>query len=534
MGGNWVLSTHKLDNPTTSNVAMMFPAILTVVSFFAVVLICAFSSYRRREEDKARPVPTYPIVGSAFFFWKNRGRFSQCFTELLRDAPSNTIKFQRPSGKMAIVTANPANVEHILKTRFEIYPKGDYNRLVMNDLLGDGIFNADGEAWKFQRKVASYEFNTRSLRDFIAETVNGEVVQRLLPLLRKAALQGKSSLDMQDVLKRFAFDNICKVAFGADPACLDISLPQSHFMEAFDTATYLTAERFFTPLPISWKLKRLLNVGSERHLSQAIRSVHLFAEDLMKRRNKELSLSSAAEPEDLLSRFLSLHRSSEGESYGDFVRDIVISFILAGRDTTSAALTWFFWLLSSHPHVEKNIELEVKRVIAARDEISSGFSYEELKEMNYLQASLCESMRLYPPVPSDSKEALQDDVLPDGTIVSKGTRVTYHPYAMGRMESIWGADCLEFKPERWLKKGDNGSLVCVAENAFKYAVFQAGPRICLGKEMAFTQMKCIVASVITEFRLDVDPNLKPKFVSTLTSGMSGGLYVKVVEKTKED
>ncbi|MCL7026598.1 hypothetical protein MKW94_010330 [Papaver nudicaule] len=68
--------------------------------------------------------------------------------------------------------------------------------------------------------------------------------------------------------------------------------------------------------------------------------------------------------------------------------------------------------------------------------------------MVYIHASLCESMRLYPPVPIDSKEAASDDILPDGTIVMKGMRVSYSPFAMGRMENLWGSDCNEFKPER--------------------------------------------------------------------------------------
>jgi cytochrome P450 len=72
--------------------------------------------------------------------------------------------------------------------------------------------------------------------------------------------------------------------------------------------------------------------------------------------------------------------------------------------------------------------------------------------MHYLHASICESMRLYPPVLLDSKHALHNDVLPDGTFVGKGTRVTYHPYAMGQMNAIWGTDCLQFKSERWVDK----------------------------------------------------------------------------------
>ncbi|KAF9611053.1 hypothetical protein IFM89_026933 [Coptis chinensis] len=95
---------------------------------------------------------------------------------------------------------------------------------------------------------------------------------------------------------------------------------------------------------------------------------------------------------------------------------MVISFIIAGRDTTSAALTWFFWLISCNFHVEKEILNEIMM------EDPKGSVYDEVKDMAYTHASLCESMRLYPPVPADTKEAAGDDVLPDGTVVKKGMR----------------------------------------------------------------------------------------------------------------
>ena len=116
-----------------------------------------------------------------------------------------------------------------------------------------------------------------------------------------------------------------------------------------------------------------------------------------------------------------------------FVTDIVISFLIAGRDTTSAALTWYFWLLSQNPVVQSKVVKEIK-------EHSEVPAYEEVKDLVYVHASLCECMRLYPPVPLDTKEALNDDVLPGGTVVKKGMRVSYFPYAMGRLESLWGSD----------------------------------------------------------------------------------------------
>ena len=99
--------------------------------------------------------------------------------------------------------------------------------------------------------------------------------------------------------------------------------------------------------------------------------------------------------------------------------------------------------------------------------------------MHYLHASICELMRLYQLVLLDCKHALHSKVLPDGTIVHRGTQVTYHPHTMGHRDAIWGGDCLEFKPERGLNKDGN----FIPNSPFKLAVFQGDAKVCLGKYM---------------------------------------------------
>ena len=105
-------------------------------------------------------------------------------------------------------------------------------------------------------------------------------------------------------------------------------------------------------------------------------------------------------------------------------------------------------------------------------------------------------MRHYLLVLLDSKHALHKDVLPDGAILHRGTRMTYHPYTIG-WDAILGIDCLEFKPEIWLNKDGN----FIPQSPFKFAVFQGGARVCLGKDMAFIQMKYVVVTVVYMFKL---------------------------------
>ena len=157
--------------------------------------------------------------------------------------------------------------------------------------------------------------------------------------------------------------------------------------------------------------------------------------------------------------------------------------------------------------------------------------YDEVKDMVYTHAALCESMRLYPPVPVDTKEAGEDDVLPDGTEVKRGWRVAYHIYAMGRSEKIWGADWGEFRPERWLSRDEvEGRWKFEGVDAFTYPVFQAGPRVCLGREMAFLQMKRLVAGIIKSFKV-LSEVAEPEFAAYLTSFMVGGFPVRIQNRT---
>ncbi|GMG98461.1 hypothetical protein Nepgr_000301 [Nepenthes gracilis] len=431
-------------------------------------------------------------------------------SHLLRFSPTQTIHIHILNNT---ITANPENVEHILKTNFENYPKGSPFAAILGDLLGRGIFVADGETWRFQRKIASMELGSVSIRAYAYEILASEIRTRLIPLLSNSAESGVI-VDLQDVFRRFSFDNICQFSFGIDPGYLQLSLPMSEFTDAFDVASKLSAERALTAAPWVWKLKRLLNWGSERKLKEAIGKINFLAEDIIEKR-KKMGFSMR---KDLLSRFMS--STIDDDKY---LRDIVISFLLAGRDTVASALTVVFYLLSKNPGIKSKIREESDRIFGDCGDDQVFPRFEQLKELHYLHAALYECLRLFPPIQIDSKYAKEDDILPDGTLVKMGTKVSYHPYAMGRMERIWGPDCLRFKPERWLRDG-----VFQPENPYKYPVFQAGVRACLGKEIALVIMKTVVISLIRKFDfLLAEPNRQLIFVPGLTATLRGGLPVLV-------
>ncbi|KAF8390536.1 hypothetical protein HHK36_025063 [Tetracentron sinense] len=443
-------------------------------------------------------------------------------------------------GAYGIMTVDPSNIEYMLKTRFKNFPKGKYYRERFCDLLGDGIFNADDGLWKEQRRAATSEMHSSRFVNYSLQTIQELVHQKLLKLVEKL-VKSNQSIDLQDVLLRFTFDNICTAAFGVDPGCLALDLPDVPFAKAFEEATEFTLFRFVLP-PFVWKPMKFFGVGSEKKLKEAVQIVHKFAEKtVVDRRIECTKLGSLNMRSDLLSRLIEVEDPDDelagkkiNRYSNKFLKDFCISFILAGRDTSSVALAWFFWLIDEHPHVETCILREINEIIGLRKSKNEKFddvvfTVDELKKMVYLQAALSESLRLYPSVPIDFKEVQEDDVFPDGTVVTKGARILYSIFSIARMEAIWGKDCKEFKPERWIKDGD-----FVSENQFKYAVFNAGPRLCVGKKFAYMQMKMVAASILLRYSVKVveGHRIAPKMTTTLY--MKNGLLVTFKPRVSSD
>ncbi|XP_061355307.1 cytochrome P450 86A22-like [Gastrolobium bilobum] len=476
----------------------------------------------------------WPLLGSLPGLIQHANRMHDWIADNLRACGGTyqtcicAIPFLARKECLVTVTCDPKNLEHILKLRFDNYPKGPTWQAVFHDLLGEGIFNSDGDTWLFQRKTAALEFTTRTLRQAMARWVSRAIKHRFCPILA-AAQEDNKPVDLQDLLLRLTFDNICGLAFGKDPQTLAVGLPENGFAVSFDRATEATLQRFILP-EIVWKVKKWLGLGMEVSLCQSLAHIDHYLSNIINDRKLELQnkqqTGSGALHDDLLSRFM-----KKKESYSDeFLQHVALNFILAGRDTSSVALSWFFWLCTQNPRVEEKILIELCTVLKETrgDDVSKWMEeplvFEEVDRLVYLRAALSETLRLYPSVPEDSKHVVNDDVLPSGTFVPAGSSVTYSIYSVGRMKFIWGEDCLEFKPERWLSAdGDRIQL----QDSYKFVAFNAGPRICLGKDLAYLQMKSIAAAVLLRHRLTVAPGHRVEQKMSLTLFMKYGLRVNV-------
>ncbi|CAN6191691.1 unnamed protein product [Urochloa humidicola] len=483
--------------------------ILGVVASFAVFCI---KEYAHRAHD--RP----PLVGTVFRLLKNFDKLFDTHAEFAIAHQTSRLLFL---GHSELLTSDPQVIEHILKTSFSKYSKGDFNIQIMKDLFGDGIFATDGKKWRHQRKLASHEFSTRVLCDF-SSVVFRINAARLAEKISSAAAN-RTAIDMQDLLMKTTMDSIFKVGFGFEMNTLSGSdEPSIQFSKAFDEANFLVFHRY---VDIFWKLKRFLNIGLEAKLKRNIEIIDNFVMKLISQKREQMKNGYDYKArEDILTRFILA--SEEGpETMNDcYLRDIVLNFLIAGKDTTASTLSWFFYMLCKNPIVQDKVALEINESLEWAEEhnaenFTARLNEGAIENMHYLHSAITETLRLYPAVPVDGKIADEDDTLPNGHRVIKGDGVNYMIYAMGRMTYLWGADAEEFRPERWLVNG-----VFQQENPYKFVTFNAGPRVCLGKEFAYRQMKIIAATLIHFFRFKLeDESKEPAYKVMFTLHMDRGL-----------
>ncbi|CDY39934.1 BnaA09g15160D [Brassica napus] len=448
----------------------------------------------------------------------NIPRVLDWFSEVY-EANDMTFTFKGPwfSGTDMLFTVDPRNINHMLSSNFPNYPRGPEFKKIF-DILGDGIVAADKELWEDLRKSGHALFHHQNFLKLSVSSTTSKLKDDLVPFLDKAA-EENIVIDLQDVFKRFMFDTASILMTGYDQMSLSSEIPGYEFGEAADFAEEAIFYRHFKPV-ILWRLQNLIGVGIERKMRTASEFFNsMFAKIISTRRKEEKSGGKKEQTINAVTYYLNADTAKYKllkPSNDKFIRDVVLSLLVAGRDTSSSALTWFFWLLSKHPQV----------MIKIRQEIKAKFDPTDLEKLVYLHAALSESMRLYPPLPFNHKSPLKSDVLPSGHKVKAESKIVICIYALGRMRSVWGEDASEFKPERWIS--ENGGLK--HEPSSKFLVFSAGPRTCLGKQLALLQMKMVAVEIIQNYDFKVVDSQKIEPVPSVILRIKHGLKVTVNKK----
>ncbi|KAI3631381.1 hypothetical protein MIR68_010871 [Amoeboaphelidium protococcarum] len=417
------------------------------------------------------------------------------------------------------VTTDPECVEFALKTKFELFEKSPELKHLLSQLLGKGIFASDGPRWLAQRKATSQIFHVKNFREYFM-TVFREGTDLLIKILDKAASEG-TVVDLYDLFHRFTLDSFSLIGFGKQLHCLQSYLDGDQgpvaFAAAFDKAQHITALRTMSSI---WPITEYFD-GSAQIMRDCVKTINEFSSQCIEERRQDPDKDNK---DDLLSRFMRLRDEETGELYSDQeLRDTIMNLIIAGRDTTAQTLSWAFTELFKHPEVIEKIRNEFQSQITdfSIDDLSRP-SYDEVIKLSYAKAVFYETLRLHPAVPRQSKGALEDVTLPNGVHLKKGEVFVFSSYVMGRLESIWGEDVLEFKPERFIDQN---------HSPYKFLAFNAGPRLCLGQQMAYLEAITALVLVLDQFDFKLAmPEEEIQHAIGLTLLMKNGLKVTVQKR----
>lgn len=505
-----------------SKISAAKSSILSTLAAVVGLLVTEFIRRRRSRPRGAPFVPGHWLLGNLPEFVQAAAQKKQ--NELgsyLHKRYGQTIALKIPMRPWTVKTICPKNVQHILKTNFDNYPKGSAVQARLGELLGGGIFNADGHEWQMQRNVSSHMFTAELFKEHIWVVVRRNA-RKLRDILEST--DAEKPVDVFNFMNRFTLDTIGEIGFGKCIGSLDDA--SSPFLASFDKAQQISFWRMQQPL---WRLLRLLRIGTEKETREHFDLLDTYTRSVVRElcsamdhgagKSNGVCWADIEARKSFVGLFLEDAKKRGATLSEEYLRDLVLNFLIAGRDTSAQALSWAIYCLSEHPEVEALARCEIIDVCGVRGPV-----YEDMNRLPYLDAVIREALRLYPSVPVDIKVARHDDTWPDGTFVPRGANVVYDIYNMGRSCSIWGEDAEVFRPARWLESNE-------PRGNYEYPVFNAGPRECLGRRLAMVKMKTCLAMILPHmsFQLAV-PRDQITTDTQLTIGMGQGLpcFVKAV------
>ncbi|KAF8082387.1 hypothetical protein N665_0829s0005 [Sinapis alba] len=482
-----------------------------------------FLGFLFHKKTPKHSLTNWPVFGMLPGLLLSFNRFYDAVTELL-EASNMTFGFKGPwlSGIHILLTVDPANIRHILSSNFDNYPKGlEFKKIF--EVLGDSIFNVDSELWEDMRNSSHAILGDQDFQRFWVSTSVSKVKQGLVPILENA-VEKNILVDFQDLFHRFLFDTSSILMTGYDPRCLSIEMPKVEFSDAVDGVADGIFYRHTKPV-LLWKLQYWLGVGVEKSMRRGLAVFDQLLAKVISAKREEIKVhgirDSEGEAMDVLTYYMTIDTTKYKHlkpSNDKFIRDTILGILIAAKDTTSSALTWFFWLISKNPEAITKIRNEINKEMPK-------FDPTDLNKLVYLDAAVCETLRLYPSVPFNHKSPAKPDVLPTGHRVDKNWKIVISIYALGRMKSVWGDDAEDFRPERWIS--DSGMLR--HEPSHKFLAFNAGPRSCLGKKLTFLQMKTVAVEIIRNYDIKVVEGHKTEPVPSVLLRMQHGLKVSVTK-----
>lgn len=405
------------------------------------------------------------------------------------------VRFPMPRSEVWLVT-DPLDVRRVLQTNHRAYGKRtiQYDTLAM--VTGTGLLASDTDLWRRMRQVMSPGFH-RSLVAGMSSAVH-EATARWIDTMSSSPAHEQ---DVDAEMLGLTLEIVASTLLGGR-----LAGRADHLVDAVMTALRFVVARAQQPVPLpeSW------STPGRRRLKDALRVLDAAVDAVIATRRQSPPGS------DVLWMLISaLDAGTVDERQ---VRDEVVTLIVAGHETVAATLTWTWWLLARHPEVEHRVHVEVDAVDVPD---ATGWDAGVLDRLPITRAVVDECLRLYPPAWVITRRSLEPDVL-GGYDVPPGATVILSPYVVQR-DGRWWPNPDKFRPQRF---ADESASSASGSGPLTYFPFGAGPRLCIGRDLALLEAPLVVAAVARSLRIrPLRASTEPDFGVTLRP--KGGLPARV-------
>ncbi|KAF2087019.1 cytochrome P450 [Saccharata proteae CBS 121410] len=436
------------------------------------------------------------------------------------------IRYTSIGGTPTILLLSSEAIKEVLVTKhYSTFEKPLLARQRLGALSGYGLPASGGEAHKMQKRKLLPAFNFRIIKDLypVYWTKAGELSSLLASRFHQEVAAGGKTLNI-DVLEwstKVTLDIIGIAAWGRDFNAL--RNPHDPFIQDYERPFKPNKGGIFMKnvalrLPISVILKLPTKTG--RDLRTAMTAARIRCRQAIEEKKK-------LKPEELEKSKDILSVAMKSGAFDDMALvDQTMSILSAGHDTSSLSLTWGTFALCKHPDVQAKLRHEIRSMLPSPSaENEDAVDPALLESLPYLKAVTNEILRLYTPVPSVRREALQDTTI-CGHSVPAGTSVMFSPWVTNKLELHWGKNAEDFVPERWME-GDLANTGGAAD-AFAFSTFSQGPRNCIGQGFARAEFMALLAALVGRFEIQLeDPGYEPEPLFAITVRPAEGMRVKL-------
>jgi len=376
--------------------------------------------------------------------------------------------------KDAMVTIDPAVIQHVLKTNAENYQKSEIQVKRMGHFLGKGLLTTHGEAWRTQRRLIQTGFDRKQL-DALSSIMQDSLTESLRDFDRQVRV---GPVDIYPHLMKITFAMVARSLFGARLKDEDIDLVSHTICTVQEFIVRQTLQPYLNPwFAASGKLRK--------HEDMRTRADAVLLEYIRKRRHE-------APGHDLLQTLMDA-RYSDGQGMPDeLILSESMQLLVAGHETSSNALSWLLYLLSTRPDCLERVRQELDSVLG-----ESPLGYSDVPKFQFTTQVICEALRLYPPFWMIDRMAVADDRVGEIEIPRRSTVIVY-VYGAHHAPRYW-QDPEEFDTERFTKANDK------LRTPFTYLPFGAGPRGCIGGNYAMLQILMILSVMLRKYDFQLAP-----------------------------